>query len=262
MNRITVFCFVASYTLALGLEVWHLLSGRMLARVLAVTAGVAGVVAHTGFLASRLPPLVWQFGWMLFVSWALAIFYAIGALHYSRISWGLFVLPLVLGLVGLGVAFGVPPEGTPHHDVGGGLWGPVHGWLLLLATIGLCVGFLASVMYLIQAHRLRTKAPPGEGLKLLSLERLELMNRRALVVAFPLLTAGMVAGVVLLAQGSVVHWWDARVLVTAMLWVVYAVVLYLRFARHARGRQVALMTIMAFFLLLGCLAVPHARPNE
>ena len=131
--------------------------------------------------------------------------------------------------------------------------------LILLATVGVCVGFLASVMYLIQAYRLRTKAPPGQGLKMLSLERLELMNRRALVVAFPLLTAGMIAGGVLLAHGSVVSWFDVRVIATALLWVVFAVLLYLRFARNVRGRQVALMTIVAFVLLLGCLAIPHLR---
>jgi ABC-type transport system involved in cytochrome c biogenesis permease subunit len=265
MNRISVFCFVASYTLALALEVWHLWSGKLWTRVLAVLAGVAGVTAHTAFLVSRLPPLGWMLGWMLFVSWALAVFYVCGALHYRRQSWGLFVLPLILALVGMGVLFGAPPEDTRgllSAEVGGGLWGPAHGLLLLLASIGLCVGFLASVMYLIQSHRLRTKAPPGEGLKLLSLERLEQMNRRALVVAFPLLTAGMLAGAILLANGSALHWWDARVMGTAMLWVVYAAVLYLRFARHARGRQMAVMTIVAFVLLMGCLTVPHARPAE
>ena len=86
------------------------------------------------------------------------------------------------------------------------------------------------------------------------------MTRRALVLAFPLLTAGMVAGIVLLLRGSVVGWTDARVLATGLLWLVFAVVLYLRFAHHLRGRQVAMLTILAFVLLLGCLAVSHPLP--
>ena len=61
---------------------------------------------------------------------------------------------------------------------------------MLLAAVGVCVGFLASVMYLVQAQRLRAKIPPGEGMRLLSLERLEAMNRHAINLAFPLLTAG------------------------------------------------------------------------
>ena len=50
------------------------------------------------------------------------------------------------------------------------------------------------MMYLFQAHRLRAKTPPGQGLRLLSLERLEAMNRRAVYLSFPLLTAGVIAG--------------------------------------------------------------------
>jgi ABC-type transport system involved in cytochrome c biogenesis permease subunit len=112
-------------------------------------------------------------------------------------------------------------------------------------------------MYLLQAHRLRTKAPPGQGIKLLSLERLEAMNRRAIVLAFPLLTAGVLAGMLLMLDSDVVRWTDPRVLGTVILWASFALLLYLRYGRHARGRQVAFMTIAAFLMLLCCLALSH-----
>ncbi|MFO0846595.1 MAG: cytochrome c biogenesis protein CcsA [Gemmataceae bacterium] len=260
MNRVTTLCFLASYGLAFALELLHLWVGRGAARALALGAAGAGLVAHTAYLYSRQPPLVWQFSWMLFVAWVLVVFYLCGAVHHLRQSWGVFVLPLVLGLLGLGLVFGPPPEDArglwqqePHQ-----LWGRVHAVLILLATVGVCVGFLASLMYLIQAHRLRTKAPPGQGLRLLSLERLEAMNRRALVLAFPLLTAGMIAGAVLIARGSdTVGWTDPRVLGTVILWLVFGLLLYLRFAVHLRGRQVAFLTILAFLMLLGCVVVSH-----
>src|SRR5207302_8483344 len=134
---------------------------------------------------------------------------------------------------------------------------------ILLATVGVCVGFLASLMYLIQARRLRTKTPPGQGLRLMSLERLESMNRRAIILAFPLLTAGMIAGVVLMLDSDLVGWTDPRVLGTVVLWAAFAVLLYLRYGRHVRGRQVALMTIAAFLLLLCCVAISHPlRPGD
>lgn len=265
MNRVTVVCFLASYALALGLELLHLWLERAFLRWAALAAGAAGLVAHTLYLYARQPPLIWQFGWMLFVAWILAVFYLCGAIHHRRQSWGVFVLPLLLGLLSLGLMFGTPPPQTKGLWVEDThrLWGPVHAILILLATVGVCVGFLASLMYLIQAHRLRTKTPPGEGLKLLSLERLEAMNRRALILAFPLLSAGMLAGVVLLVQGSdTVRWSDPRVLGTVLLWLVFALMLYLRFAQHLRGRQVALMTIAAFFMLLCCLVITHPlRPG-
>jgi ABC-type transport system involved in cytochrome c biogenesis permease subunit len=130
--------------------------------------------------------------------------------------------------------------------------------LLLLGSIGVCVGFLASVMYLIQARRLRAKIPPGQGLKLLSLERLEAMNRRAITLAFPLLTIGMlIGGVLLFVDQRLAGWTDPRVLSALVLWLAVAVLLYLRYGLHVRGRPAALWTIVAFCLLLGCLSLSH-----
>src|SRR5205085_3539109 len=124
----------------------------------------------------------------------------------GRLAWGVFVLPLVLGLVGLAAAFG-RPEGAPRQAVPARdwsvqddrFWALVHAGALFLAAVGLCVGFLASLMYLVQARRLRAKRPPGRGLRLLSLERLEAMNRRAITAAFPLLTVGIVLVAALLS---------------------------------------------------------------
>jgi ABC-type transport system involved in cytochrome c biogenesis permease subunit len=84
------------------------------------------------------------------------------------------------------------------------------------------------------------------------------MNRRAIALAFPLLTAGVLAGVVILVQGSDrVGWTDPRVISTLILWLAFAVLIYLRFGHHLRGRQVALMTIGTFVLLLCCLFLSH-----
>ncbi|MGH7170382.1 MAG: cytochrome c biogenesis protein CcsA, partial [Gemmataceae bacterium] len=118
-------------------------------------------------------------------------------------------------------------------------------------------GFLASLMYLVQAHRLRAKTLPGHGLRLGSLERIEAMNRRAIVLAFPLLTAGMIVGLVLMLQENLSGWSDPRVLASVVLWLTFALLLYLRFGYHLRGRPVALLTILTFVLLVGCLALPH-----
>ncbi len=262
MDRVTILCFFASYSLALALEVLYLWVCRPVVRALTLLSAAAGLVAQSIYLYAHQPPLVWQFGWVMFVAWILAVFYLAGAIHHRRESWGVFVLPLVLGLLGFGMLFGQPPEGSKGLWQSGSqvhpLWIQVHTVLILLATVGVCIGFVASLMYLFQAHRLRTKARPGQGLRLLSLERLEEMNRRAIVGAFPLLTAGMLAGVVLLVKGSdTVTWTDPRVLGTGILWLVSVLLLYLRYGYHLRGRQVALMTIVTFFLLLCCLALSH-----
>jgi ABC-type transport system involved in cytochrome c biogenesis permease subunit len=260
MDRVTIVCFIASYALALALELLHQFRPRPVLRLLALLSGTAGLAAQTLFLVHRKPPLIGQFGWMLYLGWVLAIFYLAGSLHHRRQAWGVFVLPLILGLLGLGAAF--DPRRTDAtgetslslQDV----WGPLHAWLLLLSAVGVCVGFLASLMYLIQAHRLRAKAVPGHGLRLLSLERLEAMNRRAINLAFPLLTAGLILGALIVFQDRLPGWWaDRRVLGAFVLWAAFAVLLYLRYGYHLRGRQVALGTILTFVLLLCCLVLAH-----
>jgi ABC-type uncharacterized transport system permease subunit len=127
----------------------------------------------------------------------------------------------------------------------------------LLAAVGVCVGFLASLMYLYQARRLRAKTPPRQGLRLLSLERLELMNRRAIDSAFPLLTLGVAIGAVLLIVQPPASWADLRVISTAMLWLTFVVMLFLRYGWHLRGRQVAFLTIAVFLLLVACISFSH-----
>jgi ABC-type transport system involved in cytochrome c biogenesis permease subunit len=266
VDRITIFCFGASYTVALVLELVQLLGPRAVPRLLALAFGGAGLLAHTLYLLVRPLSLSSQVGSLLFLAWILAVFYLYGSIHHRRLAWGVFVLPLVLALTALGSRETLSPSSEPGWlpDVdalrGERFWGLLHGTLLLLAAAGVCVGFLASVMYLVQASRLRAKIPPGQGLRLLSLERLEEMNRRAIILAFPLLTAGVLIGIVLILQAgtdSPLNWTDPKILSTAVLWLVFAILLYLRYGFHLRGRRVALLTIAAFFLLLFTLATSH-----
>ena len=131
--------------------------------------------------------------------------------------------------------------------------------LLLFAAVGISIGFLASVMYLVQASRLKRKANPLGGMKILSLERLEEMNRRAVNLAFPLLTLGLLLGGVLLRQyhGLAENWFSVKVLGTVGLWLVFLVLVYLRYAAHVPGRRLARLTVLAFGLMVVVLAAAH-----
>jgi ABC-type transport system involved in cytochrome c biogenesis permease subunit len=167
------------------------------------------------------------------------------------------VLPLVIGLVVLSDAF--PDVALSSQPFAGEhFWGLVHGLLLFFAAVGMSVGFLASVMYLVQARRLRAKANPVSGMKLLSLERLETMNRRSLNLAFPLLTAGLMLGAYRMAQREEPSNWTApKVVGTAGLWLVFGFLMYLRYGAHLPGRRLSALTIAAFVLLIATLSSAH-----
>jgi len=267
IDRVTFLCFAASYALALGLELLLLFQARWLLRVLAGLAAAAGLLAHTLFLAGQHVSLASATGALLYPAWVLAVFYLIGSIHHRRVAWGVFVLPVILVLTLMARMLTLSLGGWPAPDAAAAA-DPrelriLHILFFVLAAVGVSIGFIASVMYLVQAHRLKAKAVPGKGLRLLSLERLETMNRRAITWAFPLLTVGLFLGIAQMFQEGtrLQGWTDPRVVSTCILWAVFAIVLYLRYGFHLRGRRVALLTILAFGLLLLTLIKPHHLPG-
>jgi ABC-type transport system involved in cytochrome c biogenesis permease subunit len=262
VQGVTQLCFGLSYASALVLEVVQQISPRPVQRFVALLFGVAGLLAHSIFLLLRQPTPADPGGSFLLLAWVLAVFYVYGAAHATERPWAVFVLPVILGLVGISVAIAVEPEGADAVAAwlsGERAWGLIHGSLLLAAFVGVCVGFLASVMYLIQARRLRNKRDPRGGMRLLSLERLETMNRRAVNWAFPLLTAGLLLGALLMARNAadLEDWAALKVLSTTGLWLTFGVLLYLRYGAHLPGRRLAAFTLVAFGVMLLSLAASH-----
>jgi|SRR5205807_1923951 len=263
-ERVTIFWFAASYAVALVLELVLLFRQRTALRYLATFCGAAGLLAHTLYLVAQRVPLASQAGTLLFLAWILATFYFYGSIHHRRLAWGLFVLPVVIGLIALTQVFdhaGVNVSSSPQFFpiAPAEFWRLLHIGLFLLAAVGVSVAFLASVMYLVQAQRLKVKTLPGQGVRLLNLERLENMNRRGIIWAFPLLTIGLIVGLVQMTQEGVQlqGWADPRILSTTVLWIVFVIVLYLRYGIRLGGRRVAFLTIMAFALLLVTLVTSH-----
>lgn len=264
LQNITHACFGLSYLLAFVLEVARIFWPSSAWRVAALVLGTAGLFAHTVYLTLNQPTPASAFGSLLLLAWVLALFYLYGTVHYAKQAWAVFVLPLVIGLVGLSLAMvtasgDVAPADVPAWMSGDRFWGAVHGTLLLLAAVGVSVAFLASVMYLIQARRIRNKVNPTTVVPMLSLERLEQMNRRAVNASFPLLTAGLLVGSLLLSHehGSTENWLSLKVLSTGGLWVVFLLLLYLRYGRNVAGRRLAMLTIAAFALMLVALIASH-----
>jgi ABC-type uncharacterized transport system permease subunit len=109
-------------------------------------------------------------------------------------------------------------------------------------------------MYLAQANRLKHKRPPRFGFGLPSLEQSERLNRAAITLAFPLLTFGLLIGVILSlaarGRGDAPGWTDPKVISALLMWLVFAVLLHARFRPAMRGRSVMLLTIVAFAFLV------------
>lgn len=264
LQGITHACFGLSYLVAFVLEIVRLFWPGSGWRVAALAFGAAGLFAQTVFITFHQPTPAAPYGSLLLLAWVLALFYLYGTVHYAKQAWAVFVLPVVIGLVGLSLALTATASDAAPVDLlawvsGERFWGAVHGALLLFASVGVSVGFLASVMYLIQARRVRNKVNPARVVPMLSLERLERMNRRAVNIAFPLLTVGLLVGSLLLRNDhdAAENWLSLKVLSTGGLWVAFLVLLYLRYGAYVPGRRLAICSIVAFGLLLVALAASH-----
>ena len=261
--RISTNCIGWSYLLAFALELARIRWQRPWLRWGVLASGAAGLFAHSAFLAAHYPSPATAYGATLGVAWVLSIFFLVGAIHHNRQAWGAFVLPIILALIGLAflaVSPSDPPAfALPEWLAGDRIWGAIHGAFVLMAAVGISVGGVSSAMYLLQAARLRSKRPPLGGLKLLSLERLERMNRRALALAFPLLTVGLLLGALLLRQTHdfAEHWFEPKVLGTLLLWLVFAVLVYLRYGTNVPPRRLAMLTLASFALVLIVLFAAH-----
>ena len=153
------------------------------------------------------------------LAWIVALIGLYFMLHWPRqVAVGIFILPLVLGLVV--IASFAPRESNWLEEGIITFWGTVHGMFLLGGAVSTCLAFAAGLMYLAQMRRLKLKRSAPLGFMLPSLEQTERVNRVAITVAFPLLTFGLLIGLVLSVEvrGMVgeatiaLSWTDPKVL--------------------------------------------------
>ena len=265
MSGVTVFCFLASYAVALGLEFTRLFKLLFVNRVAMILFAGAGLVAHTWYLLERhgqtqLAPLLSStHDWMLVLAWMAVVFYLFLAVFEPKVPIGIFLLPIVLVLIL--ATYLVSAEPNPlvkpadtvreaRHN-----WAMLHASLLVFGIGGVLVGFVTSMMYLVQHRRLKQKQVLGKDLELPNLERLARINWWAVILTVPMLTLGMLAGIYLLyllTDGSTnVSFSDPVVVVNGVGWLgMVAFFLWLLFTPRPAGKQVAWMTLWAFGFLL------------
>jgi ABC-type uncharacterized transport system permease subunit len=265
LSGITIFCFAASYTVALALEASRLVFRSGVRGALLLGFGGAGVLAHTLFLAHRAAregaaPLSSEYDWYLVAAWVLAVVYLYLTLQHPRTAVGLFALPLVLVLIGCARFADQAPFGQTSASQS---WGIMHGVFLLLGTVAVLVGFVAGVMHLVQSYRLKHKLQPSQGFQLPSLEHLERTNSRAIRISALMLLIGFLSGVVLnevnhgQSQADYVPWSDPVIWSTGLLlaWLIAAAVFSLVYKPARQGRKVAYLTVASFLFLVLALGV-------
>jgi ABC-type transport system involved in cytochrome c biogenesis permease subunit len=261
LSGISLTCFATSYAVTLALELTRLLFRSGIRGAVMVGFAAAGLFAHTVYLYHRAtvtvgPPLASERDWYLLAAWGLAAVYLYLTIYHRKTAFGVFVLPLVLVLLAV-AAFVADPRPFARAPASW-VWGMIHGVSLLLAVLAVLVGFVAGLMYLSQARRLKHGRFPKQGLRLPSLEWLERINGRAIVISLTMLVVGVLSGIVLnaLRQTDRVPWSDPVILSSTIMlgWLAIAGCAGLVYRPAVRGRRVAYLTMVSFVFLAIVLA--------
>lgn len=260
MERISIICFLASYVLALAGELTRLRGWFLSSRLATLAITMAGLFAHTVYLWNRaqqtnLPPLLSSLhDWMLVLAWLVVLVYLFVTLLDRELAIGFLAWPVTVGLI---IAAYLMPSTGGDMAVAHRNWAMLHVSLLIFGIAGVVLGFVVSLMYLWQHHRMKHHQAVHSGLALPSLERLARWNRWLLLASVPLLTFGMVIGIglTIVRQSQAterVSWLDPLVVVSGVCWLIMsALFVWLLAKKRPPGRQIAWLTAWACgFMLL------------
>ncbi len=222
-----------------------------LSKVSLIVTGI-GFLAHTIALLARMMeaghvPLTSFHEAMSFFSWTLVLVFLIVEVRHRIHVLGSFILPLAL--LSLLSAAALPKEVPTLEPVLKTVW--VHVTLSMLGTVGFAVAFVAGIMYLIQDGLLKSKRFNVLYAKLPPLDFLDHLNQQSIVMGFPLLTLGIIAGALSaeFARGSLLNW-NPEQLWALVTWVFYFVVLMGRLTVGWRAKRAAYLTIIGFVCVI------------
>jgi len=240
------------YAATIGLTIWRWRGGgRTSTQRANYAAMLCGFVLHTAFLAMRghqltRCPLTNSFEMWVFVAWAAVLFYVLIGTAYRVSFLGAFTAPLVLAMSIYALVFADDaPRPRPAVTTA---WVEFHAAIAVLAVGAFALGFVAGAMYLMQERQLKTRQLGPTFLQMPSIDRLDKINFRLIIMGFALLTLGMIGGFM---SYRVVGYVPTPKLVWAIAaWVIYAGLLAARLAWSVRGRRITLVSMVSFALLI------------
>ena len=171
--------------------------------------------------------------------------------HFTSTAVALFPLVFLMTLVS---ALERPAVSWPNGGVRDA-WLIVHIFLVLAGYAALLLTAVASVFYLIQERRLKSKRTGTVFEKLPPLATLDNLISVSMGLGFVLLTAGVIFAITWASVESGTRWIsDPKIQLSFLTWLLCLLMIFLRASAGWRGRKAALMAIA----VLGCSALTWA----
>jgi cytochrome c-type biogenesis protein CcsB len=228
---------------------------------------LAGFLTHAAVIVARYrdmtgTPVSSLADGLSFMAWLMVGVYLVLDRVYRLPAIGAFVTPLALTITVSALLVPArhgPLDGQPVLSGLPGLAAHVTGAFAGLASFALAAG--VAVMYLVQERQMKGKHFGWIFNRLPSLEVLDEINRRLVVIGFALLSFTIATG----AYFAKERWgeylsWDPKEVFSLVAWGVFATLIAARLQVGWRGRKVALLTMVGTGILLASFVGLFAFP--
>ena len=188
--------------------------------------------------------------------WLLAVAYLYTEFTTDERAMGVFIVPLLVVLQGVSVLSDGVIEPAPVLD---SPWLVAHVSSLLFAYAAFALACVIGITYVLLFRELKSKRLGFFAERLPSLQVLDAMNGRAVGVGWLFLTAGLVVGAVWLFQLAPetadqrvrdMSFFDPKIFVVVLSWLVYSFELYARRAIGWNGKRAAWLSAVGFSIIL------------
>ncbi len=221
---------------------------------LATTMLAAATLAHTFIIGMRtmevgqVPVFDVTSAISMFV-WLLAVAYLYTEVTTDERTMGVFILPLLVALQAI-PAFKATSE-VRSSVLRGPLFG-IHVSSLLFAYASFALAFVLGLTYVLLFKEIKTKHLGVFYARLPSLQVLDQMNQRAIVVGWVFLTIGLIAGGIFAMQAQVpaMSLEDPKISVALICWLVYSFELFAARRIGWAGRKTANLSAVGFAIVL------------
>jgi len=253
---------LALYAAACGLYAAFFTAGRPAVGRTATTVLGGGVLAHTFAIGVQTAavghvPIAGTTAAISTFVWLLAIAYLYVEMTTEERSMGVFVAPL---LVALQLIPALRPLAERRNPVLESPWFGVHVLSLLFAYASLALACAFGITYVLLCKEIKAKHLGFFYKRLPSLDRLDVMNTRAVVVGWVFLTVGVIVGAIWTVQARAdaaldpriraMNVLDPKIAVALLSWGVYSFQLYARRAIGWSGRRYAWLSTLGFAIVL------------
>lgn len=228
---------------------------RILISLIAFGVSLESVILVFRAAAIKAVPLTGLFESMIVLTVVFGLTYLFLSIMIKQVwfssvmSWIIFVMAIL--------SAAVARPASQLQDIAKTPWAIVHGLSMALSGAMISFATAMAILFLLCRQRLKNKQVMKVIGKIPNIEKLERMNLFGLKACFVFMTFGLVSGIGMAVlksdtlQISIYDWLtDSKIIIIAAAWILIGMILAFRHTLALKGKSIAQITMLAFFLIL------------